>query len=731
MLDWVLGLRLRIVMCSALALALTVVIVGRASALEWSIQTVSYPPGVPAGQLSSVSCASRQMCIAVGNTSAQTPTGFAERWNGSSWLREQLPSPADVGSYGVHLRDVACPSAMVCVAVGSYSNRDDDAMGLVERWNGASWSIQPVTVAADWSSLTAVSCSSGNACTAVGVVGAEGEKDHALVERWNGRTWSSEQTPGSTASTGAMLTDVSCASPGACTAVGSVPSRNGMAARAERWNGHRWTVEPTQRRTGVLNSVSCTSVNACTAVGYVGPGLLPSQRALTIERWNGRVWALQNVVKPVGATTGSFTNVSCASARSCMAIGTSTRSCTALSCARQTLVEYWNGARWAVQPRGLDGKGASLTGLSCTSGVCTAVGGLSGSGAASPLEARSNGQSWSVQPQNDPTAPPQIEELKDVSCWSATGCIAVGRGQNTAEAALWNGTIWSAQNVPTGESAISSLFGVSCTSATFCTAVGNELGVNGPGLAVADRWNGQNWVSESTPPFGGVLPELWSVSCTSATFCMALGVGHDGPFAERWNGRAWTIVTIPAPVGAAAWGLGGLSCTSASACTAVGSAGRTANKPLVETWNGIGWAAEVIPVPAGTTHAALGAVSCVSSTWCVAVGSYASGARYVFLADVWNGSSWTIQSVPRPPGILGSELSGVSCVSTTACTAVGDDQAVNWNGSTWTIEALPYPAGASEVVLESVSCTSATTCTAVGWYPDAGANEDALIEHSS
>jgi hypothetical protein len=41
-------------------------------------------------------------------------------------------------------------------------------------------------------------------------------------------------------------------------------------------------------------------------------------------------------------------------------------------------------------------------------------------------------------------------------------------------------------------------------------------------------------------------------------------------------------------------------------------------------------------------------------------------------AEVWDGSSWSIQSTPNPTGYgPGPGLSGVSCTSTAACIVVG------------------------------------------------------------
>jgi hypothetical protein len=70
------------------------------------------------------------------------------------------------------------------------------------------------------------------------------------------------------------------------------------------------------------------------------------------------------------------------------------------------------------------------------------------------------------------------------------------------------------------------------------------------------------------------------------------------------------------------------------------------------------------------------------------------------LAEVWNGTSWAIQATPNPTGVKGTFLSGVSCKSAAACTAVGDYEnsagsyaplAEAWNGTSWAIETTPNP----------------------------------------
>ncbi len=67
-------------------------------------------------------------------------------------------------------------------------------------------------------------------------------------------------------------------------------------------------------------------------------------------------------------------------------------------------------------------------------------------------------------------------------------------------------------------------------------------------------------------------------------------------------------------------------------------------------------------------------MSCPSAAACTAVGSYANSAGTgLTLAERWDGTTWSVQTTPNPPGGRAfNNLLGVSCPSRVACTAVGD-----------------------------------------------------------
>jgi hypothetical protein len=223
---------------------------------------------------------------------------------------------------------------------------------------------------------------------------------------------------------------------------------------------------------------------------------------------------------------------------------------------------------------------------------------------------------------------------------------------------------------------------------------------------------------------------------------------------ERWDGTGWTIQPSP-NVAASNSGnvLAGVSCTSLSACVAVGVSFRGATQALAERWDGATWTIQSVPTPRGADYSEFTDVSCTSATACTAVGDYETDeavvndtAELVFpLVERWNGKTWQIQqtltpaspasarpSIDTPPfcvftGPICADVSsftrfnGASCTSANACTAVGnyapelgDRQtlAERWDGALWLTQSTPTPTGGG--FLEGVSCTSAKACTAIG-----------------
>jgi len=225
---------------------------------------------------------------------------------------------------------------------------------------------------------------------------------------------------------------------------------------------------------------------------------------------------------------------------------------------------------------------------------------------------------------------------------------------------------------------------VSCTSATFCMAVG-EYATSG-GATLAERWNGETWSVVASPnPAGSKFSRLYAVSCTSTSNCIAVGSQFNATtkvsktLGERWNGKAWSIVAgavLPGPQYSGAF-LFGVGCISATFCFAVGQ--RAVGDPvgtvvLVERWNGHDWSLVTTPKVADARFLRLNTVSCTSTRRCVAAGYYLPpNGSPLPLTEHWNGAAWT--RVPSAnTGILGEGdlLVSVSCASPASCIAAGE-----------------------------------------------------------
>ncbi len=322
----------------------------------------------------------------------------------------------------------------------------------------------------------------------------------------------------------------------------------------------------------------------------------------------------------------------------------------------------------------------------------------------------------------------------------------------------WNGSAWTV--VPTAPSAGANpgLNSIACASPTFCVAVGEtqsagggifDIDYAGSGQALVETWNGVAWTVRANP--AGPSSALFGVSCSSASFCVAVGSRGGGNVAsanlvEAWDGAGWRIQS--APTVGYGQGLTAVSCSGATACTAVGSFNRNRtgiglDVPLAERWSGRAWTLER-PPPENvrvngkllTNDTDLTGVSCTSPSFCMASGAAQraqNGDAFGAYATRWDGNRWTSAIAGLPHN---SPFWGISCLSSAYCLAVGQfDSGVfpppgstqplveGWNGEQWGRMALPHVAplpgaswafpDAADPVLTGISCV-AGVCTAVG-----------------
>ena len=360
-------------------------------------------------------------------------------------------------------------------------------------------------------------------------------------------------------------------------------------------SGATWSLQTTPEvgATESFEGVSCTTERSCMAVG-VYRSEAGATLALT-ETWDGSSWTQHAAALARGASGGEFFDVSCTSESACTAVGNSLRVLVPPITTRSPIAERWNGREWSVQtlatPAGA--RAWSIRGVHCSSAsACTAVGSLEEAGGTVILAETWNGTEWSVQ-----TTPRTSGELDEVSCTSASACTAVGQtfgegGLILTLAARWDGRAWTVQRTPNGEAEFSFLEDVSCTTATSCVAVGETFGRAGTGSPLTAVWNGTTWVARAAPtPAETEHSALSGVSCTSERACIAVGLYRTRPevaiatLAEQWNGERWTVATPPNPRSSRQTTLEAVSCTTSVLCTAVGHSTVAATEALAERFS--------------------------------------------------------------------------------------------------------------------------------------------------
>ena len=580
--------------------------------------------------------------------------------------------------------------------------------------------------------LEGVSCPSSTICVGVGNDAYTGT---GPVEVWSGGEWKTVKTAGT------PLKSVSCVSTVWCMTVAKSGSSASLLKYEEVFKLWELTAKNPSAPAGatqvVFNGVSCTSTTACTAVG--------SYRAESgvyktlVDRWNGTTWSQQTAVSPAEGAREMMLAVSCSDASTCMTVGT--RNGVPVS-------EQWTAAKWTERTPALPegAAGGTLEGVSCTEASCMAVGNFHEKGGSDQALAEEwNGVSWSVLFIGDPTETKGNVELHGVSCASSTACYTVGTYVTKASGGIaeeektlvqtWNAAehIWSIQASPnpTG-SKFSVLAGVSCSSATACTAVGATypVALGGEAKTLGERWNGTAWSLQSTVnPTAVTEVGLEGVSCGSASMCM--GVGTDNyrgkGVVEVWGGTEWKIVSTLSA------GANAVSCASATWCMTVARNGSAAwslkEEPVFKTW---GATEKALSIPAGATEIVFNGVSCTSTTACTAVGSYrAESGVYKTLVDRWNGTTWSQQTAVSPAEGAREMMLAVSCSDASTCMTVGTRNGVpvseQWTAAKWTERTPALPEGAAGGTLEGVSCTEAS-CMAVGNFHEKGGSDQALAE---
>ena len=280
---------------------------------------------------------------------------------------------------------------------------------------------------------------------------------------------------------------------------------------------------------------------------------------------------------------------------------------------------------------------------------------------------------------------------QSISCFTIDECTAVGGSQITKTT---DGTSWNLQTPP---SQTDDLRVVSCPNAVTCVAVGTVA--NDP--SIVGESNGTTWNLLNQP----VLASLSSVSCSSGSACTAIGIATTGgatSLSTSNGGSNWSP-TSSIPHGIQ---LNSVVCPAANTCIAVGTNLNSTPYAVGTTNSGTTWTSQSPP----PDSVDLSGISCSAATNCVAVGSTGNtGSGSTIATTTTGGLSWA----PQNTTLGTSELNSVSCPSSADCFAVGNKSilsSVN-EGFSWTPQSVP----SSVDGLNSISCPTSSDCTAVGY----------------
>ncbi|SDO45861.1 hypothetical protein SAMN04515671_0998 [Nakamurella panacisegetis] len=139
---------------------------------------------------------------------------------------------------------------------------------------------------------------------------------------------------------------------------------------------------------------------------------------------------------------------------------------------------------------------------------------------------------------------------------------------------------------------------IACPATDSCVAVTKSGQVS--------RFDGATW--SAARPVPTVAP-VASITCPSSAFCLAVD-GNGVVF--RFDRATWTTVWAVDP-GAPQYAVSSLSCVSATLCVAVGYELNYYDLPATTTYDGTGWAG-LTPTPSGIGPDLL---SCPTATFCL------------------------------------------------------------------------------------------------------------------
>lgn len=324
----------------------------------------------------------------------------------------------------------------------------------------------------------------------------------------------------------------------------------------------------------------------------------------------------------------------------------------------QSLIEHWNGQRWAVVP---------LPELDSTTSL------LSDVQAITPDDVWAVGSTQSAQADNG-NGTAWASSLRKTNGMSIEPYAALSGGNNNSDLLLehWNGQQWSAVSLRHPSTwGISSLFSISAFSANDIWAAGyfedrtglaSNASTPGTYKPLLVHWDGTQWSIISSPlfPYGDFFTLVKAISANDVWVASELtgdGSGDNTAPLLHWNGNQWQAIQA-VPAGSF---LNSFSAISANDIWAASSTGDVLH------WNGSQWSKVTMPnaSPRQTPDAQVGLKSIFAASdsdiWAVGGAYDMNGEVYYQVVEHWDGQQWHVLPSNRQedPG----QLFGVTIIA--------------------------------------------------------------------